>query len=1306
MMRSSKVSSDRNSKTLRRRDRGQKNHKRRRRLAASMEQLEARYLLAFTTELLGDINQLGVSALVDSVIEYNNEAIFVANDGQTGSELWKSDGTEQGTVLIADLLPGPEGSQPENLTIVNGEVFFTALDADDEFDIWKTDGTTAGTVKVFDADASGVYYPTQLTESGGQLFFTAYEVATGYELWVSDGTSAGTMLVRDINPDQSIIDPPQELTDVNGTLFFSSYTNGYDNRELFKSDGTTAGTVLVKNIDGDPYESSNPSYLTNVGGVLFFAAESITDGVELYKSDGTTAGTVQVQDLHTTGSSYPQELTPFAGQVLFSANDGTTGRQLFRSDGSTITLVADTTGVGDPSNPTELTVVGNDLFFASVGGVVPGPVTAVSPTLNPAPNSNSFNNAAGVVISLTGADRGQLRTAVSSGINFTARVGNAGAIGAPGVGLQSIELDDLYLHDIDANDLQVDAWDWTISDPGGLTGIDFSGFISGNDFQRLTDEGVVFELFLNGSATPTATQLVQGNDLDDWNAGRDANNLSLSNPGGATITTATVRMTLFDTLLNNGVEALVVGAQLTATGATSGTADRELHKTDAGFGTSLVKNIVFVGPSNPSNLTDVNGELFFSANDPLGSGRELWTSDGTEGGTVLVEDIRTGTDAYGAPLSGDPQHLTEVNGKLFFTVLDDLDDRELWSSEGSAANTQLIKNINEGSQDANIQHMTTVGNKVFFVADDGINGEAVWMADPAAKTVTLAADLTPGSADKVSGLAEFDGGVAFFHDSLGIYHTDGTTTTQLNTLTPVELDAQGTLFVEAAGILYYVVDEAGFGEELFSTTTGGVTSRVIDLQLGSDGSDPRDLVEFNGFLYFTGDHRDAFSSIGREVFRTDGTSAGTINVANINTDTPQIGAPEDNGSFPDQLTVSGTRLFFTADDGTNGGNGRELWSTTGLGATLALDIDPGGDSSNPINLTDVSGVLYFAADDGTNGLEPFKSDGTGAGTAIVDNVNGGGLDSNPNGFLDVGGTVYFTATESLTGTELWKTDGTPAGTMIVDDLQPGVLSSNPIPLADVGSNRLLISAVGAGTLDRELWIAGGVVAGMELAADINPGPSFGSHPRDLTQIGPDSLIVVDDGFSGEEVFALIEFAPQVEEVIISGGAVQRSSLETVDVVFNSIVEIAGDPFAFFNTTLAAAVVDTPVVSNDTGKTIVSFTFQPGTSVNPNNLLLDGVYELTIDASLISSFGLLLDGNGDGTTGDNHVFGDEPSVDKFYRKFGDNNANNVVDLFDFAAFRATNNKAEGQPGYNDAFDNEGNNVVNLFDFAAFRNNFGS
>ena len=85
---------------------------------------------------------------------------FRANDGEHGDELWKSDGTAAGTVLVKDINPGGSGTI-DNLTAVDGTLFFTADDGEHGNELWKSDGTEAGTVLVKDINPGSAYgFPT------------------------------------------------------------------------------------------------------------------------------------------------------------------------------------------------------------------------------------------------------------------------------------------------------------------------------------------------------------------------------------------------------------------------------------------------------------------------------------------------------------------------------------------------------------------------------------------------------------------------------------------------------------------------------------------------------------------------------------------------------------------------------------------------------------------------------------------------------------------------------------------------------------------------------------------------------------------------------------------------------------------------------------------------------------------------------------------------------------------------------------------------------------------------------------------
>jgi ELWxxDGT repeat protein len=109
---------------------------------------------------------------------------FAAVTDESGIELWKSDGTIAGTVLVADIYPAGGSSSPMYLTDVNGTLFFSANNKTNGRELWKSDGTAGGTQLVYDVysgnTSSGV---SRITVFGNSVLFVSNDGYTGYELW-------------------------------------------------------------------------------------------------------------------------------------------------------------------------------------------------------------------------------------------------------------------------------------------------------------------------------------------------------------------------------------------------------------------------------------------------------------------------------------------------------------------------------------------------------------------------------------------------------------------------------------------------------------------------------------------------------------------------------------------------------------------------------------------------------------------------------------------------------------------------------------------------------------------------------------------------------------------------------------------------------------------------------------------------------------------------------------------------------------------------------------------------------------------
>ncbi len=121
-----------------------------------------------------------------------------------------------------------------------------------------------------------------------------------------------------------------------------------------------------------------------------------------------------------------------------------------------------------------------------------------------------------------------------------------------------------------------------------------------------------------------------------------------------------------------------------------------------------------------------------------------------------------------------------------------------------------------------------------------------------------------------------------------------------------------------------------------------------------------------------------------------------------------------------RLTAAGGALYFVA----NGSSGSEPWRSDGTSAgTVQLaDVRPGTSGSFPEGFVSVGPVVYFQANDGTTGEELWRTDGTEAGTVLVQDIRAGSQSSTPTFLIAVGQTLFFRARTDAEGFELWKVE--------------------------------------------------------------------------------------------------------------------------------------------------------------------------------------------------------------------------------------------------------------------------------------------
>lgn len=574
------------------------------------------------TLLLKDIYAGSAGSSPSNFVVAGSKLIFRAKSDVYGEELWVTDGTPAGTVLFKDLFPGTKSSGPKNLTAIDPtHIFLTGYNSSSQFaSVFVADISAQTTTGFGHAMVESLNTETKnLVEYNGLVYFDAMDSNNGNPLWVTNGSEAGTTKLADLYPNITCSDI-NYMTVFNGSLFFAASTEA-NGQELFVSNGTTAGTNIIKELaSGTVGAYINTSFTKTDTGKMFFGANDNSGiGFELFATDGSTAGTALVKDLNAgSTSSNLSNITAIPGtnKVILYTN---TPYGFWTSNGTS----AGTTQISG---------------LSSISSITSAPKTISSGSFISYSEASTYKQRIYFVNAVTNA-------ATHLNTTYTTDV----VVGTPFLNPTSQTL--YYLTTTTAyTSLNL----WKSDGTGGGTSLVKNIPISGNNF------GVTH----------------------------------IANFGNKT---------LFQ-YYNNTTSPYV--RQLWVTDGTSG-------------GTSVVDSVSSTNSTMYTAGYEFNGDIYFTKHQDA-TGVELWKTDGASANATLVKDINPGAS------SSSPNILGTYNGKLYFSANDGTHGVELWRTDGSLSGTEMVADINPGQNSSSPTKLKVLAGKIFFLATKVLSGTEVW----------------------------------------------------------------------------------------------------------------------------------------------------------------------------------------------------------------------------------------------------------------------------------------------------------------------------------------------------------------------------------------------------------------------------------------------------------------------------------------------------------------------------------------------------------------------------------------------------
>jgi ELWxxDGT repeat protein len=390
--------------------------------------------------------------------------------------------------------------------------------------------------------------------------------------------------------------------------------------------------------------------------------------------------------------------------------------------------------------------------------------------------------------------------------------------------------------------------------------------------------------------------------------------------------------------------------------------------------------------------TTVDGEFYFaiSKSASAGFGAEIWKTDGTPGGTSLVKAFDLEVTSL----------IPDADGSLFIVTIASVvqDDATLWRSDGTPDGTMPVGDL--GNQSLGVERWTSAPDGTLYFRAGGYSNQ-IWRSDGSTAGTVELATVDATSSLYLTHPVIYGDGVYF---SSAILPSSGTVGISVGSV------SFSTGFVHAASV-GEVPTVSASSQMWHAAVADTVATPVLGLAPELSSSYPSNLVTAGNLTFFLAD--DGIH--GRELWATDGTSAGTNLVKDI--------SPGDAGSNIFDMTAAGNLLFCVVSDGT----GDHLWRSDGT-ADGTYPLAAVSDTDFML-LGAGPGSTIFFSENNTGSL--WRSDGSIAGTSeLADRVMVPGYDSFNTGAVS-GGEFYFFVQHNTGSSVLWKSDGTPGGTVMV-----------------------------------------------------------------------------------------------------------------------------------------------------------------------------------------------------------------------------------------------------------------------------------